>query len=127
MPRIFISHSSKNDEWAHRIKDWLEKNGWSDFFLDLDAERGIKGGERWKEALQKAAYRCEVVLALVSQEWLGSAYCHVEIDAARLLNKKIIVALISPLSRDALTGLSEEQWVDLVSDPDGFLKLKISL
>jgi hypothetical protein len=28
-----------------------------------------------KEALQKAAHRCEVVLALVSPEWLASGWC----------------------------------------------------
>jgi tetratricopeptide (TPR) repeat protein len=124
---IFISHSSKNVEWALRLKCWLEENGWPDFFLDLDPERGIKAGERWKVALQKAAYRCEAVLALVSPEWLASSYCKAEIDAARLLNKKIIVALIAPVDPDALADLREEQWVDLVSDPNGFLKLKIAI
>ncbi len=127
MSRIFISHSSKNIDWAVRIKNWLEQNGWSDFFLDLDPERGIKAGERWKVALQKAAYRCEVVLALVSREWLASSACKAEMDAARLLNKKIVVALIAAVPAEALTDLREEQWVDLVSDPDGFIKLRVSL
>jgi tetratricopeptide (TPR) repeat protein len=127
MARIFISHSSKNTDWVLRIKNWLEENGWPDFFLDLDPERGIKAGERWRAALQKAAYRCEVVLALVSPEWLASVHCKAEIDNARLLNKKIIAALIAPIAPEVLGDLREEQCVDLVSDPEGFLKLKIGL
>ncbi len=67
---------------------------WDDVFLDLDPQRGIVAGQRWKEALQKAAHRCEVVLALISTEWLASDWCKAEIDAAQLMGKKIIVALI---------------------------------
>jgi hypothetical protein len=39
------------------------KTAWDDVFLDLDPERGIVAGQRWKEALQKSAQRCEMVLA----------------------------------------------------------------
>jgi len=83
MARLFISHSSRNNDKAVEVRDWLAANGWNDVFLDLDPERGIVAGQRWKEALQKAAYRCEVVLALVSAEWLESGWCKSEIDAAR--------------------------------------------
>jgi len=94
MARLFISHSSRNNDKAIEVRDWLAKNGWDDVFLDLDPERGIVAGQRWKDALQKAAQRCEMVLALVSAEWLKSPWCKVEIDAARLMGKKVIVALI---------------------------------
>ena len=73
MARLFISHSSRNNDRAVEVRDWLAKNGWDDVFLDLDPERGIVAGQRWKEALQKAAHRCEMVLALISAEWLASA------------------------------------------------------
>src|SRR6476646_1727862 len=95
MARLFISHSSANNDKAVEIRDWLAKNGWDDVFLDLDPERGIVAGQRWKDALQKAAYRCEVVLALVSKEWLASGWCKSEIDAARLMGKKVIAALVN--------------------------------
>ena len=74
MAHIFISHSSRNNDKAIEVRDWLAANGWTDVFLDLDPERGIVAGQRWKEALQKAAYRCEAVLALVSPEWLASSW-----------------------------------------------------
>jgi hypothetical protein len=74
MARVFISHSSANNDHAMQVRDWLFANGWDDIFLDLDPERGIAAGEHWKEALQKAAQRCEAVLALISPEWLASAW-----------------------------------------------------
>jgi hypothetical protein len=41
MARLFISHSSRNNDKAIEVRDWLAKNGWTDVFLDLDPERGI--------------------------------------------------------------------------------------
>lgn len=74
MPRLFISQSSKNDDWAIALKDWLVREGWSgadDIFLDLDPDRGISAGRRRAHALEDAATRCEAVLFLVSSEWLN--------------------------------------------------------
>ena len=64
--RIFLSHSSANNAEAIAIRDWMIAQGWDDVFLDLDPERGLKAGERWQEALKRAAERCEMVIFLVS-------------------------------------------------------------
>ena len=75
MSRLSISHSSRNDDWAIALRDWLVREGWSgenDVFLDLDPERGIAAGQRWAGALEEAATRCEAVLFLVSEAWLAS-------------------------------------------------------
>ena len=54
MPKIFLSHSSKNNAAAAWLSDWIVENGWDDQpFLDLDPERGIVAGERWQRALYK--------------------------------------------------------------------------
>ena len=127
MARLFISHSSRNNDKAVEVRDWLAKNGWDDVFLDLDPERGIVAGQRWKEALQQAAQRCEIVLALISAEWLASAWCKAEIDAARLMGKKVIVALIGIDKAQVPPDLNDEQWVDLTGDPDAYTRLKEGL
>jgi hypothetical protein len=72
MAKLFISHSSSNNDKAIEVCEWLAANGWDDVFLDLDPKRGIVAGQHWKEELQKNAHRCEVVLALVSAEWLAA-------------------------------------------------------
>jgi hypothetical protein len=125
--RLFISHSSLNNDRAIEVRDWLAKNGWDDIFLDLDPERGIVAGQRWKEALQKAAYRCEVVLALVSKEWLGSGWCKSEVDAARLMGKKVIVALVGVDKSAVPLDLTDEQFIDLTGDPQAYRRLKEGL
>ena len=127
MSRLFISHSSWNNDKAVEIRDWLAKNGWDDVFLDLDPERGIVAGQRWKEALQKAAYRCEVVLALVSKEWLASGWCKSEVDAARLMGKRVIAALVGVDKSAVPVDLTDEQFVDLTGDPQAYRRLKEGL
>jgi lysozyme family protein len=127
MASIFISHSSRNNDRALEVRDWLRGNGWDDVFLDVDPQRGIVAGQRWKEALQKAAHRCQIVLALVSPEWLASGWCKSEVDAARLMGKKIIVALMGVDKGQLPPDLGDEQWVDLIGDRDGYRRLKDGL
>jgi hypothetical protein len=127
MARLFISHSSRNNDKAIEVRDWLTANGWDDVFLDLDPDRGIVAGQRWKEALQKAATRCEVVVALVSAEWLASGWCKSEIDAARLMGKKVIAALVGIDKAQVPVDLTDEQFIDLTGDPQAYRRLKEGL
>ena len=122
MPRLFISHSSKNDDWAIALKDWLVREGWSgadDIFLDLDPDRGISAGQRWAHALEDAATRCEAVLFLVSLDWLGSKWCADEYQLASKLNKKLFALLIDDVALDQLPGglMAHWQFVRLKGEP----------
>jgi hypothetical protein len=58
MSLIFLSHSSIDALEAVALKHWLLDNGWSDVFLDLDSERGLKAGEQWQEALRQETETC---------------------------------------------------------------------
>ena len=100
--RIFVSHSSENNAEAIAICRWLEQEGWNDVFLDLDAERGIKAGELWEEALRKAASRCEAVIFLITRAWLGSEWCRDEFKLARHLRKRLFGILLEDIALDEL-------------------------
>lgn len=139
MSRIFISHSSSNNAEAIAVRDWMASQGWDDVFLDLDAERGLKAGERWQEALKKAAERCEFVLFLVSPQWAQSKWCLAEFLLAKSLNKRILAAIVSPTALADLPAemIAEWQIVDLVSGerdhvttvapPPGFAQQSVAL
>jgi WD40 repeat protein len=122
LSRLFISHSSKNDDWAIALKDWLVRDGWSsqdDIFLDLDPERGIVAGQRWAKALEDAATRCEAVLFVVSEDWLSSIWCGDEYQLACKYNKKLFALLIDQVALDRLPGGLTAQWqvVHLKGEP----------
>ena len=110
MSKIFISHSSPNTAAALAIASWLEQNGWSEYFLDVNPQQGLAPGERWQEALKLAADRCEVVLFLISPAWCGSRWCLAEFLLAKQLGKKIFGALIEPTQLDTLPNEMASEW-----------------
>ena len=119
MARIFISHASRNNAEAIAIRDWLVANGWDDLFLDLDPERGIVPGERWQDALIAASQRCELVLFLLSPDWVESEWCRREFWIAKSQNKRLLGAVIAPMPSADLPAEMTVEWqlVDLTAQP----------
>ena len=86
MPRVFLSHSSRDSRQAMAVKAWLieqEPGLAEEIFLDLDPHTGIRPGERWKQALQQANNRCEAVICLLSKHWEASHECRDRIPVRR--------------------------------------------
>src|SRR4029077_12514316 len=114
MSRVFLSHSSRDSRQAVAVKAWLieQERGLSDeIYLDVDPHTGIRPGARWKQALQQANARCEVVICLLSAHWEASPECKTEFRYAETLNKAIVVARLEPLPDTGIT--SEWQRCDL--------------
>ncbi|MGV9836145.1 nSTAND1 domain-containing NTPase [Nocardia niigatensis] len=117
MSRIFLSHSSWDSRQAIAVKRWLieqEPALENEIFLDLDPHTGIRPGERWKQALQKANARCEAVLCLLSARWAASHECETEYRYAETLNKAIVCARLEPVHNSGITD--EWQRCDLFGD-----------
>ena len=117
MSKIFISHSSANNAQALALTQWLEDNGWGDYFLDITPSRGLSPGERWQEALKAAADRCEAVLFLISPAWRDSRWCLAEFLLAKQLGKPIFGALIEATPLETLPHEMTVEWqiCDLVA------------
>jgi WD40 repeat protein len=114
--RIFLSHSSVNNREAKALKQWLGQQNprlAKEIFLDLDPGAGIHIGQRWREALNHAAARCEGVVCLLSKEWESSEWCHWEYTYAVQLGKRIFCARLEP---ECGAELSEWQQCDLFGD-----------
>jgi len=69
--------------------DWLNFNGFDNLFVDLHS---IGAGDRWRDALMRAAASCRVVLCVVSQNWLSSHECFDEFLAASAACKFALAA-----------------------------------
>jgi WD40 repeat protein len=129
---LFISHSSRDNEAAIKVRNWLKENGWGEVFLDLDPEHGLAAGHRWQQELKQAGERCSGVVVLISPDWLGSRWCQTEFLVADQLGKKIFPIFIRPTSFDELPLeiKAKFQIVD-ISEPgretEGFERLAIGL
>jgi hypothetical protein len=112
--RVFLSHSSRDSRQAIAVKAWLieqEPGLAEEIYLDVDPHTGIRLGERWKQALQQANSRCEVVICLLSAHWEASPECKTEFRYAETLNKAIVCARLEPVPDTGIT--SEWQRCDL--------------
>ena len=129
MSRVFISHSSANNAAALALASWLDANGWSDFFLDFDDNRGIAPGDRWMAALAGAVDRCEAVIFLVSPAWRDSKFCFAEFYQAKNLGKRIFGVIVEPIPLSQLPEQMTAEWqvCDLtdVRDPVSFTVAKL--
>jgi WD40 repeat protein len=132
MSMIFISHSSRDNEPAKAVRDWLAAQGWADVFLDLDPSAGLAPGQHWREELRKAGEHCSAVIVLVSPQWAASKWCLTEFLFAAQLGKEIFPVLISPcpLEELPLELTATYQFAD-ISTPerqaDGYERLRIGL
>ena len=110
MSRIFLSHSSIDEREAVALKQWLTDNGWDDVFLDIDPQRGLSAGERWQEALKRAADRCEAVLFVVTPAWAESKWCLAEFLLAKSLNKRIFGVVLKAVPLGELPTEMTAEW-----------------
>jgi formylglycine-generating enzyme required for sulfatase activity len=118
LPRLFISHTSKDNIHALAFQHWLELKGWSkdDVFIDL---HGMQAGEKWRETLVKANVACEALLFLASPESLASDECLREVRRAEDDRKDVIVAILRDVTVDdrRLARHTDRQIMDLSTNP----------
>jgi hypothetical protein len=123
LPRLFISHSSKDDLAAEAMRKRLVQRGWNrkEIFLDFSVE-GISAHEKWKASLAEANSGANALLCLASPDWLASRESQVERRVAETLrdlerqgSRAVLVAILRDLKLDDLRakGFGEDQIVDL--------------
>jgi TIR domain len=89
LAQVFISHSSKDNDLAAEVKDWLKADG-HDVFLDYDRHDGIRDGEPWEDRLYEQLRAADAVLCIVTGDYVASQWCFGEIIAAKTLGSRIV-------------------------------------
>jgi hypothetical protein len=104
MARVFISHSSRDNEAAKHIFDWLRAQGFEEGFLDIDKHQGIPPGARWEQTLYEELERAQAVILILTKNWFDSKWCFAEFAQARSRGKAIFPVIISATSTSATTS-----------------------
>ena len=103
MPKIFLSHSSRDSRQAIALRQWLiEQNPplANEIFVDLHRDTGTRPIVQWTDALRQASARCEAVICLLSANWEASPECATEYRFAEYLNKRVFSVCIGSLIRE---------------------------
>jgi hypothetical protein len=123
-PTVFVCHASENKDDAARLHQDLAANGFKPW---LDKEN-IRGGQRWKDLIQKTIEEINYFVVLNSKalsEKEGS-YVNTEINDALERQKEFRkCSFIIPVLIDDTPLLDEFrsfQWIDL-REPNGLEKL----
>jgi hypothetical protein len=114
MARVFISHSSRDNEAAAEIKRWLGERGFETPFLDFDKHAGIPPGADWEKALYREVERSEAVVIIQTPNWHDSKWCFVEFAQARQLGKAIFPIIDGPVGESRIA--QDVQALDLRSN-----------
>jgi hypothetical protein len=120
MARVFISHSSRDEEPAERIKAWLNEQGFEAPFLDFDKHAGIPPGADWEKTLYREIERSEAIIIILTPNWLESKWCFAEFTQARALGKPIFPIIEAPTGDTLISP--DIQTLDLRSDRAGGLE-----
>src|SRR5262249_12450372 len=92
------------------LHERLLGNGYLSVFLDLDRDDGIVAGDKWEHVLYRELRSCQVLIALISENWLSSAWCFAEATHAREKGKSILGLRLSPTLK--FSFLSDIQCID---------------
>lgn len=107
---LFISHSSKNKDFAQQLHDDLQSNGvrcW------LDNE-DMKGGRKLEEQIDKAIRSHERMLLVITPESMASPWVSTEITKARRIEVEEHRKVLFPIR---LCGMDEiRKWKDFDAD-----------
>jgi hypothetical protein len=117
MARVFISHSSRDNEAARRIKHWLHEQGFDTPFLDFDKHAGIPPGADWERTLYQEIEQSQAIVIIQTPNWMESKWCFAEFTQARALGKAIFPIIETPVG-DTLIA-PDIQSLDLQKDREG--------
>jgi WD40 repeat protein len=120
MARIFISHSSRDDDAAARMKAWLASQGFETTFLDFDKTTGIPPGADWEKTLYREVEQSQAVIIIQTPSWLASKWCFAEFTQARALGKAIFLVIETPTGDAQISP--DIQALNLLSDREGGLE-----
>ena len=111
MAQFFISHSSKDAQYANSICDYLENNGYSCWI----APRNIRLGFNWDEELIDAIDSSTATILVLSSNSNNSFPVKCEVERTLSRNKSILPVRIENIlpSRMLEFYLSVVHWIDL--------------
>lgn len=90
--RIFISHSSKDNEWCHAFAAGLREAS-ADVWYDAS---GLHGGVAWVETIEREIESRELFLALLTPQALESEWVKREIQLAFAAHRTVVPVLLAP-------------------------------
>lgn len=98
MARVFISHSSKNKELVERFVEFLQLGMGvmkEDIFCTMFPEH-LTTGKEFMDKIRTELQECETVISIITEEYLQSTFCLIEMGAAWVMSKNYFPLITVP-------------------------------
>ncbi|MEE2752093.1 MAG: TIR domain-containing protein [Myxococcota bacterium] len=109
-PRVFLSHSVKDEGKIFEVIDTLRKDFGIPIFVCADS---IASGTDWLNTIRTELHGCDLVLFLASSDANNSAFCAFEVGFASALGKPIHVVCLDastpPLHLENLQAIQTDR------------------
>ena len=108
MPRIFVSHAAKDADLAERFVDLLQVGmnvHPDDVFCSSLPGMNIPTGQAFVSYIKSKIAAPDVVLLLITDEFLKSQFCHNEVGASWALSLPIYPLLVPPVEFRDVKGV----------------------
>jgi hypothetical protein len=108
-PYILLAYSDKDSDFADQLNEALLRHGkrtWTD-------RQNIRGAEEWHKGMESAVRAAEVLLILMSPEFMSSERLEHYLELAQQHHRPIIPILYRSVTSDAVPHpLAKLQWID---------------
>lgn len=116
MSKIFISHSTTDGDLAIKLMDMLQTQfnlTRSNFFLTSDEE--LKYGENWIEEIRNGMQNSNIIMPIITPNFLDSQFCLCELGAAWVNQKALVPIIVPPLDHYALDKTPYRAWLQAIT------------
>ena len=121
---IFVSHSSKDDDFGLRLVQDLRKAFGSPDAVWYDSEGGLYGGDSWWSRIVSVLGTCDVFIIVLSPNSMNSKWVMRELDIAMVESKRIVPVLYRQCDiRPDLRAIQTISFLEPISYGTAFNKL----
>lgn len=112
---IFISYAREDSEWVQAISASLANKG-IHAWVDTNA---LDYASLWKEEIEDAILRAQLIVVLVTPHFLDSLACRFEVERAERLRKRLLPVIDSRVEEHQIpSSLNAYQWFKLDRNTD---------
>jgi WD40 repeat protein len=114
--RVFVSHSSTDEQVAAELNSWLQSEK-HEVFLDQDARAGLLVGDEWESRLYSRLRWAEAIVCVISRAYVQSAWCTAEVAIAKDRGIDLLPVPIEPLEHPLMSKAVIQYTPNYAEDP----------
>ena len=113
MASVFLSHSGCDGQIVEEIAAFLSREKHR-VFLDRHRSDGIHPGEDWEQVLYDRLHSADVLVAVLTSNYVASEWCFAEVAVAKTLGHMVLPVRVEVGASHPL--LDSVQFLDYLSD-----------